>query len=245
MDSHAVLLPVLFFGIAFLYSSVGHAGASGYLAVMALVSAAPESIRPTALILNIVVASVASVQYLRAGCFDARVFFPFALLAVPSAYLGGRVALPGHGLKAAIGVVLLASACLMLVRAFLRPRERVGPPPIPIGLLGGGAIGFISGLTAVGGGIFLSPLLLYFGWAEARKVSGVAAVFILVNSIAGLLGQAGRGLPHGRALFLAVVAVLVGGLMGSRLGSTLFDRRAILSVLFLVLVIAGVKMIAI
>jgi hypothetical protein len=244
METQAILLPALFFAIAFLYSSVGHAGASGYLAVMALASVAPDSIRPTALLLNLLVASVASFQFLRAGCFERRVFLPFAILSIPMAFLGGRVALPGHGMKIAFGVVLLAAACLMLTRVFLRPREIERPMPFAFGLAGGGVIGFVSGLTAVGGGIFLSPLLLFFGWAEARKVSGIAALFILVNSAAGLLGQARHGFSPDASFPVSALAVLLGGSLGSRLGSSLFRRKAILTVLFGVLLIASVKMIA-
>lgn len=244
METQSILLPILFFAIAFLYSSVGHAGASGYLAVMALASVAPESIRPTALLLNILVASVASFQYLRAGCFDGRVFLPFAILSIPFAVLGGRVSLPSHGMKVAFGIVLLAAAGLMIMRVFLRPRDQARPPPLAIGLASGAIIGFVSGLTAVGGGIFLSPLLLFFGWAQAREVSGISALFILVNSAAGLLGQARHGIPLDPLLPISGLAVLTGGFLGSRLGSSRFNRTAILVVLFCVLVIAGVKMIA-
>src|SRR5437773_11849001 len=179
--------------IAFLYSSVGHAGASGYIATMTLLGLAATVIRPTALILNILVASIGAFQFWRAGHFSWRLFWPFALLSVPAAYLGGYLPLPVAILKTLIGVVLLFSAA----RLFLRQGDPPGttPPPIPVSIGTGAGIGFLSGLTGTGGGIFLTPLLLFCQWASIRNAAAVSALFILVNSIAGLVGYISSGQP--------------------------------------------------
>lgn len=236
-------LPLLIAGIlliAFLYSSVGHAGASGYIAVMSLLSVAPEVIRPTALVLNILVASIASWQFWRSGNFSWRLFWPFAVAAVPMAFIGGYVALPAEVLKRLIGSVLLASA----IRLFLRPPDDVVErlPDRTVAVLLGAALGLLAGLTGTGGGIFLTPVLILAGWARARTAGAVSAVFILVNSCAGLLGNfsATREFPA-PALVLAAAAI-VGGTAGSYLGSHRLPHTAIKRLLAVVLTIAGVKL---
>ncbi|MFN3874329.1 MAG: sulfite exporter TauE/SafE family protein, partial [Flavobacteriales bacterium] len=183
MDPHLIALPV-FFLIAALYSSVGHAGASGYLAVMALLSFAPETIKPASLILNVAVAGIASWRYLRAGCFGWKVFWPLAAIALPLAFIGGMLKLPARVFAIAAGAFLIASALLMAWRAWRRPEEREHRPmPFIAALAVGAPIGFISGIIGVGGGIFLSPVLIQGRWAGLREVSGISALFILVNSI--------------------------------------------------------------
>src|SRR5205823_3552903 len=226
MDYVALVLLLLAVGlIAFLYSSVGHAGASGYIATMTLFGLAPTIIRPTALVLNILVASIGAFQFWRAGHFSWRLFWPFALLSIPAAYLGGYIPLPVAILKTLIGVVLLFSAA----RLFFRQGDPAGdtPPPIPVSIGTGAGTGFLSGLTGTGGGIFLTPLLLFCRWASIRKAAAVSALFILVNSIAGLAGyiSSGRAVPN-FAWILAVAAVIAGTL-GSQLGSRHFPVRAI------------------
>lgn len=244
MDPHLIAL-VLFLLIATLYSSVGHAGASGYLAVMALLSFAPETIRPTVLVLNIAVAGIASWRYVRAGLFDAKVFWPLALIALPMAYLGGALRLPAQAFKLVAGVFLLASAVLMAWRALSPPREvEARPMPRWTAALIGLPTGLLSGIIGVGGGIFLSPILIAGRWAQVRHVSGIAAMFILVNSVAGLIGQYSAELVLEPFLPWWLLAVVAGGLVGSQLGATRFGARAILAALFLVLVTAGVKMLA-
>lgn len=227
--------------VAFLYSSVGHAGASGYIAVMTLLGLAPATIRPTALLLNILVASIGSIQFWRAGYFRWQLFWPFALVSVPAAYVGGYVQLPVTILRILIGLVLLFSA----VRLFFRrgdPPEIESPAPVAALSLGG-LIGLLSGLTGTGGGIFLTPALLFFRWARIREAAAVSAVFILANSIAGLVGyfSANRTLPS-LALFLAGAAV-IGGATGSHFGSRRFPPQTISLVLATVLIIAGLKLI--
>jgi uncharacterized protein len=242
MDAtHLAFLLIAIAVVAFLYSSVGHAGASGYIAVMTLFGIAAATIRPTALILNILVATIGSLQFWRAGHFRWRLFWPFALLSVPAAYLGGYLQLPVRLLRILIGLVLLFSA----VRLFFRrgdPAEIVSASPAAAISLGG-MIGFLSGLTGTGGGIFLTPALLFFRWARIREAAAVSALFILVNSIAGLVGYftANRFLPS-LGLILAGAAV-IGGALGSHFGSRRFPPRTISLVLAIVLIIAGAKLI--
>jgi uncharacterized membrane protein YfcA len=241
MDStHLILLFVAVGLIAFLYSSVGHAGASGYIAVMALWGLAPVIIRPTALVLNILVASIGAFQFWRGGHFNWKLFWPFALLSVPAAYLGGYLQLSAAILKTLIGLVLLFSAARLIFRRGDPPE--VTPPSPPIAISVGASIGFLSGLTGTGGGIFLTPLLLFFRWAHIRQAAAVSALFILVNSIAGLVGfvSAKQSIPS-LALVLTAAAV-IGGSFGSYLGSRRFPVRAISILLASVLVIAGLKL---
>src|ERR1700686_1830607 len=187
--SETLIIAILFFVGAALYASVGHGGASSYLAVMGLFSLAPSVMKPTALALNILVAGVATFKFYRAGLFRWGLFWPFAVASIPAAFVGGAVMLPARWYKIVVGVVLLYAAVWMFMSAMRPISKETHPPPLWAALIAGLAIGFLSGLTGVGGGIFLSPLLLRMGWAETRATSGVAAPFILVNSIAGLLGH--------------------------------------------------------
>src|SRR5258708_1144615 len=172
--------------IAFLYSSVGHAGASGYIATMTLFGLAPMIIRPTALVLNILVATIGTFQFWRAGYFSWKLFWPFALLSIPTAYFGGHLQPSASILKILIGVVLLLSAARLLVRRSDPPQTF--PPSQPVAISLGGALRFLAGLTGTGGGIFLTPVLLFCRWAHIRQAAAVLALFICVNSIAGLVG---------------------------------------------------------
>jgi uncharacterized membrane protein YfcA len=238
------LLPLLLFGSAVLYTSVGHAGASAYLASMALVGVAPETMRPTALVLNICVASFAVVRFWRAGLVDPRLVLWLAIGAAPFAFLGGAVTLPGDLYRPLVGVVLMAAAArLLLPIAFAANREPRRPSPF-IAAPTGAAIGFLSGLTGTGGGIFLSPILLFRGWAATRNASGVAVTFILCNSVFGLLGNLASVQRLPAALPLYIGAVLLGALVGTALGIKRLPSAMILKALGVVLVIAGLKLIA-
>lgn len=243
MDPHLIAL-VLFFCLAILYSSVGHGGASAYLAVLALLSFAPDSIRPTTLVLNAAVASVATWRYLRAGQFDLRVFLPIALAALPMAFLGGRLQLAPKVFGLVAGSFLLVAAFLLAWRAKEQPHSDTVPRPLPrwVAFTVGIPIGLLSGIIGVGGGIFLSPILILGGWTTARKASGIAALFILVNSLAGLAGALGHGLQFDPFLPWWLVAVLVGGSIGAHLGASRMGTRLILACLFVVLLSAGLKM---
>src|SRR5438105_14687499 len=189
MNMDYTQLILLFFAIgviAFLYSSVGHAGASGYIATMTLFGIAPTAIRPTALVLNILVASIGAFQFWRAGHFSWKLFWPFALLSIPAAYLGGYLQPSASVLRVLIGLVLLFSAVRLIFRRNDPPN--VLTPSQPTAISVGAGLGFLSGLTGTGGGIFLTPLLLFCRWAHIRQAAAVSALFILVNSIAGLVG---------------------------------------------------------
>jgi uncharacterized protein len=234
------LLAVGIFAVAAMYSSVGHAGASGYIAVMSLLSLAPAVIKPTALSLNILVASIATWQFVRAGHFSWPVFWPFALLAVPFAFLGGYIELPTQAFKVVVGIVLLYSAARFAVPA--RAEKPATPAPLLPALAIGAGIGLLSGLTGTGGGIFLTPLLLLMGWARAKTAAATSALFILLNSAAGLLGNfsSTKSLPD--YLVPLLVAAALGGWIGSRLGSRHMTPVAIKQLLAAVLLVAGLKL---
>jgi uncharacterized membrane protein YfcA len=230
---------------ATLYSSVGHAGASGYLAAMALFGLAPEVMRPAALALNILVAALATYRYTRAGQNDWQLLVPFVVASVPAAFIGGLILIPPALYRPLVGVILLFSA-FHLVRTASRADSKdiaVHRPPLAIALASGAVLGLLSGLTGTGGGIFLSPLLLLMGWAGTRPASGVAAGFILLNSIAGLLGTTVSigSLPY--ALPLWAVAALAGAVIGTQLGTRTLPVPGVRFALALVLVVAGTKMI--
>jgi uncharacterized membrane protein YfcA len=241
----ALLLAVLILGVALLYSSVGHAGASGYLAVMALLGVAPAVMKPTALVLNILVALIAFTTFYRAGHFSFHLFWPFALTSVPCAFLGGALTLPNQWYKAGVGILLLYSAVQMFFTQRSVADRASARPPLGIALAIGSVVGLVSGLIGVGGGIFLSPILLLTGWAGIREAAAVSALFILVNSIAGLLGHVTSvaGLPAVLPLF--ALAAFIGGSIGSRYGSRRLPPTALRQALALVLIIAGVKLIAV
>jgi uncharacterized membrane protein YfcA len=235
------LLPAAILLAAILYSSVGHGGASAYLAVMALAGLAPQVMRPSALVLNLVVAAIAAAGFARAGWFRWRLFWPFSLTSIPFAFLGGSITLPDAVYRRVLGLVLLFAA-FRLWRLFVRGEEILRPPPLAAALLWGAAIGMLSGLTGVGGGIFLSPLLLLARWAEPKSTAAVSAAFIWVNSFAGLLGKPAslELLPSG--ILLWVLAAAVGGIAGAFLGSRRLPSLVLRRLLAAVLVVAGAKL---
>ena len=236
-----ILLSIGIAIIAFLYSSVGHAGASGYIAVMSLFGLAPAVIKPAALVLNILVACLATWQFWRAGYFSWQTFWPFAVTSIPMAFVGGYITLPSTTFKFIVGVVLLYSAFRFLLRPGPDDEPRLPGKPIAFGV--GGGLGLLSGLTGVGGGIFLTPLMIFMKWARTKTASAVSAAFILVNSISGLMGNVSstKQLPL-FAIPLAIAAV-AGGSVGSYFGSRRFDPVVIKRLLGVVLLIAGIKLI--
>lgn len=241
MELFEILIILAIFVVAVLYSSVGHGGASGYLAVMALLGVSSAVTRPTALILNLFVASIAFVQFYRAGHFDWRVFLPFAAASVPFAFLGGKMQLSEPIYKAILGVVLMIAAIRLAIN--LKSESEPKAPKIWLALLIGAILGFVSGLVGVGGGIFLTPILLLMNWTETKKAAGISALFILVNSISGLLGNYAQVLQLSSNVIFWIVAAIAGGVIGSTLGSYRFNSLTLRRVLAVGLMIAGVKLI--
>jgi uncharacterized membrane protein YfcA len=241
MEIYSVLIIFAIFIVAILYSSVGHGGASGYLAVMALLAVAPEITRPTALVLNVFVATIGTIQFYRAGYFSWYVFLPFAITSIPFAFLGGMLTLPTNVYKIVLGIVLIVAA-LRLAWNLKRDAD-IKDPDLAIALVIGAIIGLLSGLVGVGGGIFLTPVLLLMNWSETKTAAGVSAMFILVNSISGLAGNYSQLMTLPSNVWIWVAAAVVGGVIGSTLGAKRFDSLTLRRVLALVLVFAGVKLV--
>jgi uncharacterized membrane protein YfcA len=238
-----ILLAALFLGAAILYGMVGHAGASAYLAAMALVGVAPETMRPTALTLNILVATIVALRFARAGFVRPAAALPFLLGSVPAAFLGGALTLPPELYRPLVGAVLIFAAFRFGATAG-RPAEEFAPrPPFVAAVVSGAGIGLLAGLTGTGGGIFLTPLMLLAGWAGMRFAAGTSVLFILANSVAGLAGNIGAvgNIPSALPLWLGAVAV--GGAIGSELGSRRLPNAWLRRALAAVLLIAGLKLI--
>ena len=241
MEPTALLIILAIFVVAVLYSSVGHGGASGYLAVMAFLAVAPEVTRPTALVLNLFVASIAAFQFYRAGYFSWSLFWPFAITSIPFAFIGGMIKLPTSAYKIVLGLVLLFAA-FRLAWKFSRDVD-IEPPKIWLALIIGAIIGLLSGLVGVGGGIFLTPVLLLMNWSETKTAAGNSALFILVNSAAGLAGNYAQVSVLPSNAWMWIVAAVAGGLIGSLLGAKKFDSLTLRRVLAAVLLFAAVKLI--
>lgn len=227
---------------AVLYSSVGYGGASGYLAAMALFGMEPAMMKPAALTMNIFVTTLVLARLARAGYFNWRLFLPFAAGSLPLAFIGGALTLNSAVYRVLVGLALLLAAWRLLWQG--GDSDRVQPPAAWIAVPVGAVIGFVSGLTGVGGGIFLSPLLLLCNWTTMRGSAAIAAAFILFNSIAGLAGYATTAAAWPSGIPLLVVTAFAGALLGSELGTRRLAPRRLQQVLSVVLVIAGAKMIA-
>jgi uncharacterized membrane protein YfcA len=245
---HAIL-PLAIGLVALLYASVGHAGATGYIAVMTLLGMPPAAVRPTALLLNVIVATIASVQFFRAGHFRPRLFWPLAVASVPCAFVGGTLTLPTAVFEAVLGGVLLASSARMLFDARRpAPDDHATNEPLPFGrptilwAMLGGAIGLLSGLTGVGGGVFLTPALLALGAAPVKNIAAVTAPFILVNSLAGLCGGLLAGRPFPAADLAVIAAAVLGGAIGSHVGAFRLPARTLRLLMAAVLAFASVKL---
>jgi uncharacterized membrane protein YfcA len=240
-EATEILIIFAIFVVAILYSSVGHGGASGYLAVLALLAVSPTVTRPTALVLNLFVASTAFVQFYRAKHFDWKVFLPFAAASIPMAFIGGMIQLPTNVYKIILGVVLMLAAIRLAIN--LKTTQEPHAPKVWLALIIGAVLGLVSGLVGVGGGIFLTPILLLMNWTETKKAAGVSALFILVNSISGLLGNYAQVLQLPTTVWFWIGAAIVGGIIGSTLGSYRFNSLTLRRVLAVGLLLAGVKLI--
>jgi hypothetical protein len=235
------MIAPVFLLVAALYAAVGHGGASGYLAVMTLAGFEPAAMKPTALVLNLIVSLIGTMAFIRAGHFAWRLFWPFAAVSMPFAYLGGGWSLDTETFRWLVAGALVFAA----VRLFLPApvRTEVHPPPVWAVVLAGAGIGFVSGLIGVGGGIFLTPLILFCRWSETKTAAAVSAPFIFVNSAAGLLGHA-SSLNHLPAVWpWLAVAATAGGLLGSRWGSSVARPAQLRPALALVLLVASVKLV--
>ena len=245
----ATILPLAIGLVALLYASVGHAGATGYIAVMTLLGMPPSAVRPTALVLNVFVATIASVQFFRAGHFRARLFWPLAVGSVPCAFVGGMVTLPTAAFEAVLGGVLLSSAARMVLEAGRPPSNdpetsepvHSGRPTVLWAALGGG-IGFLSGLTGVGGGVFLTPALVTLRAAPVKTIAAVTAPFILVNSLAGLGGGLLAGRPFPAAGLPVIAAAVLGGAIGSHFGAFRLPAQTLRLLMAAVLAFASIKL---
>ena len=232
----------VFLVVAALYATVGHGGASGYLAVMALAGFEAAAMKPTALVLNVVVSLVGTGVFVRAGHFAWRLFWPFAVVAAPFAYWGGGWQLSADVFRGLVAAALVFAAVRLFLPGTMGGAER-RPPPVWGIVVAGAAIGFVSGLIGVGGGIFLTPLILFFRWAEPKTAAAVSAPFIFVNSLAGLLGHGGSlGQLPASWPWLAVAAT-AGGLLGARWGSRVARPAQLRPALALVLLVAALKLV--
>jgi uncharacterized membrane protein YfcA len=232
---------LLLFIVAFLYASVGHGGASGYLALMALFSITPAVMKPTALLLNLFVSLTAFIQFYRGGHFHWKVFWPFALASMPLAYLGGLVMVDAVVYKKILGVLLLVP----ILRFFFFSKgdfESSKKSSVPASLLVGGGIGFLSGLIGIGGGILLSPVLLFLRWTNQKETAAISALFIFVNSLSGLAGQFTKGIQFTADMYSFVAIAFLGGLCGAYFGALRFKQAILKNVLASVLLVAAFKL---
>jgi len=237
-----ILFYVLLVLVAFLYSSVGHGGASGYLALMAFFSFAPETMRPTALLINIFVSLIAFVQYYRGGFFKWNLFWPFALASFPAAFIGGLISVDVGLYKKILAVLLLFSVVRLLGIKFKTATFDV-KQNVFLALLIGAIIGLFSGMIGIGGGIILSPIILLLHWADMKKTAAVSALFIFVNSLAGLAGLFTKGFEFKTEMGLMIVLALLGGILGSYFGANKFKSEFLNKILAIVLIIASIKLI--
>jgi uncharacterized membrane protein YfcA len=240
MDS-LVFFYILLFLVAFLYSSVGHGGASGYLALMAIWGIAPEVMKPTALLLNLFVSLTSFIQFFRGGHFRWKLFLPFAIASVPMAFVGGMITVDADIYKKILGILLLVPIVRFLFFRNIHVSE-IRKSDLIISLLIGAAIGFLSGLIGIGGGILLSPALLLLKWADMKQTAAISALFIFVNSLSGLAGQITKGIQFTPDMYVYVAVAFAGGLLGAYFGSLRFKPAMLKYLLAIVLIVAAYKL---
>lgn len=238
---HILLFYLLLFSIAFLYSSVGHGGASGYLALMALFSVTPEVMKPTALMLNLFVSLTSFIQFYRGHYFKWKIFLPLAVASVPMAFLGGLVTIDGAIYKKILGLFLLIPIVRFLFFSNIKDAE-LKNPNIVGSLVIGSSIGLFSGLIGIGGGIILAPILLLLKWTNQKQTAAISAIFIFVNSLSGLAGQFTKGIHFSNEMFLYVIIAFTGGLCGAYFGALKFKQVVLKNLLAVVLMMAAFKL---
>ncbi|MEN5234119.1 sulfite exporter TauE/SafE family protein [Sphingobacterium faecium] len=232
---------LILFVVAFLYASVGHGGASGYLALMALYGVAPQEMKPTALFLNLFVSLTSFIQYYRGKHFKKDIFIPIALASIPFAFLGGMLSIDDHLYKTILGILLL----LPIIRFFFFkqvPDDRLVAPVKWISVLLGAIIGLLSGMIGIGGGIILSPILILLLWTNQKQTAAISAAFIFVNSLAGLGGMLTQGISLSSNMILYIVIAFSGGLLGAYMGSKKFNQEVLKYILATVLLMAAYKL---
>ena len=241
MDS-LYLFYVLLFVVAMLYSSVGHGGASGYLALMAIYAFSPEVMKPTALILNLFVSLISFIQFYRGEHFKWKIFLPLAIASIPMAFLGGIITMEASMYKRILGTLLFIPVVRFLFFANI-PDEELKKSNLALSVLIGSLIGFVSGLIGIGGGIILSPILLLLKWTNQKQTAAISALFIFVNSLSGLAGQLTKGINFSPDMLAYVAVAFAGGLCGAYLGALKFNQNILKNTLALVLMLAGWKLI--
>ena len=240
MDSNQIILIVSFLLIAMVYSSVGFGGGSSYLAMLAIMGLGQDEIRPTALLCNIIVVTGGTYIFYKEGKFDFRKSWPFVVASIPLAFLGGYFRIDDHAFFITLGISLIVAALLLWIQPERLKAIHSGNTALNLGI--GGGVGFLSGLVGIGGGIFLSPILHLINWDEAKKISALASFFILVNSISGLAGQLSRSVEiDWRFIVPLLLAVLVGGQIGSRLGARRFNPTYIKRITAILILVAGLN----
>ena len=239
-DSIVIFYIALFF-IAFLYASVGHGGASGYLALMAVYGISPEVMKPTALLLNLFVSIVSFIQFYRGGHFRWKLFWPLAIGSVPMAFLGGLLHVDASIYKFILGILLVIVVIRFLFFSNFQNVETRALQILPA-LLIGAAIGFLSGLIGIGGGIILSPILLLLRWSNMKQTAAISALFIFVNSLSGLMGQLFKGINFSSDMLMYVVVAFAGGLLGAYVGSLKLKTAMLKNILSAVLLLAAYKL---
>jgi uncharacterized membrane protein YfcA len=238
-----IILLAAVFTVAFFYSSVGHGGATGYLAALALIGVAPASAKVAVLIANIFVASIAFGRFYKAGHFDWKIFLSFAVVSVPCAVLGSKIHISPQTYKLILGAVLSGAGIILLFRSRWQTDDvAVRKCLLPVAMLVGAVLGFLAGLTGIGGGVFLSPLLYLFRWVKPKTTGGIAAGFIVVNSIGGLVGAGWEKITHAGPLLWLTLPAVIGALFGTHLGARRWSSVTFSRVLAGVLIFAGGKL---
>ncbi len=230
------------FVIAFLYSSVGHGGGTGYLALLALWGIAPLLIKPTALTLNVFVSAIAFYSYYKAGYFKWKLIFPFLISSIPCAYLGALTRVNPSTYKIILGIFLLIAIGRMLLISNAITEKSIKMPFIPAVVIGA-LLGFFSGMIGIGGGIILSPIIILFHWANVKESAAASALFIFLNSLSGLSALVSGGFKFDQHLLIWITVGIIGGIAGSYIGSFRLKPNKLKFVLAAVLLLASIKLI--